>query len=63
MMPLSVHGVVWLPRLLHWLCHSLVLALVGIGSSSSVESKKVFLELNCSVDVRGSNAIESIMAA
>ena len=45
-MPLSSHWVVWLPRLLHFFCHSVVLATVGVVSRALVVSRKLLLELN-----------------
>ena len=45
-MPLSVHWVVWLPRLFHWLCHSVILAAGGVVSSSAVASRKLLLDLS-----------------
>ena len=44
--PLSSHWVVWLPRLLHFFCHTVVLATVGVVSRALVVSRKLLLELN-----------------
>ena len=46
MMPLSVQRVVWLPRLFHCLCHSVILAADGVVSSSAVVSKKLLLDMS-----------------
>lgn len=46
LMPLSIHRVIWLPRLFHWFCRSVILASVEVVSSTSVVCRKLLLELS-----------------